>query len=160
MMIEFTIYGKPEPQGSSRAFLPKGHTRPVITSDNKSIRTYRREVTTTAIEAMKDHELIARPLSVSMDVEFYLKRPASLPKKYNFHSKKPDLSKLIRALEDGLTGVLFDDDSQIDNIVAHKYYGNPERTVVRAWASDPHPPAVPKAAKIKRPAGRKTPWPI
>ncbi len=48
-----------------------------------------------------------------------------------YPTTKPDASKLVRALEDGLNGVLWRDDSQVAEIVAVKYYGEPARAEVR-----------------------------
>lgn len=39
--------------------------------------------------------------------------------------QKPDLDKLLRALNDGLTGVAFHDDSQVVNIAATKRRAEP-----------------------------------
>ena len=43
---------------------------------------------------------------------------------------RPDLSKLIRATEDALTGIIYADDAQIVDIHAKKEYGLPERVEV------------------------------
>jgi Holliday junction resolvase RusA-like endonuclease len=40
-----------------------------------------------------------------------------------YHSKKPDLDNLIKALLDGLNGIVFKDDAQIWSIDAQKFYG-------------------------------------
>lgn len=135
MTYKLTIFGKPQPQGSTRAFVPKGWRRAVITSTNKNLKPYRATVSATAYEYMIGKEMISRPKSVTLRVQFYLARPASLPKKTKAHAKKPDLSKLVRALEDGLTGIVYEDDSQIDNIEARKCYGLPERTEVEVFES-------------------------
>jgi Holliday junction resolvase RusA-like endonuclease len=37
-------------------------------------------------------------------------------------TKRPDLDKLIRAILDGITGILIEDDSQVVNITATKQY--------------------------------------
>ena len=50
-MIQFTVYGHPEPQGSTRAFVPKGWTRPVITTASKKMKPWRQQITGTAIDA-------------------------------------------------------------------------------------------------------------
>lgn len=39
--------------------------------------------------------------------------------------QKPDTDKLIRAINDSLTGVAFRDDSQVTTIVAHKRRARP-----------------------------------
>ena len=36
-VIQFTVYGRPEPQGSTRAFIPKGWKRATVTSDNPEV---------------------------------------------------------------------------------------------------------------------------
>ncbi len=40
-MIEFTVYGVPIPQGSTKAFVPKGWTRPVVTHDSARTKPWR-----------------------------------------------------------------------------------------------------------------------
>ena len=39
-MIKFTVYGDPSPKGSARAFVPKGWTRPIITSATKGLKAW------------------------------------------------------------------------------------------------------------------------
>lgn len=52
--------------------------------------------------------------AVMLDVTFILRRPKSTPKtKTPKAVKKPDLSKLIRGIEDAMTGIVWDDDSQV-----------------------------------------------
>jgi Holliday junction resolvase RusA-like endonuclease len=124
--LAFTVYGKPEPQGSTRAFVPKGWKRPIITSSNKNLKPWRQQVTQAAIEAAAG-EIIQRPESVRVRFDFYLARPATLPKRVREPTKKPDWDKLARAACDSLTGVVFEDDSQITQAVVCKHYGQPER---------------------------------
>jgi Holliday junction resolvase RusA-like endonuclease len=45
-----------------------------------------------------------------------------LPKRVIHSAKKPDLDKLVRTVFDGMTGILFKDDSQIILLVAGKEY--------------------------------------
>src|ERR1700693_1389314 len=82
MKISFTVYGKPEPQGSTRAFIPKGWNRAVITSDNAELKPWRQQITRTAIEEFPKQnggrcDPIARDVPVFVRMDFYLKRPAS-----------------------------------------------------------------------------------
>jgi len=44
---------------------------------------------------------------------FHLARPKSLPRKVKFHTKRPDLDNLTKAVKDGLKGVIYRDDSQV-----------------------------------------------
>lgn len=46
------------------------------------------------------------------------------------HSSRPDLDKLLRAVGDALTGIVWRDDSQVASIVASKVYGPPGATLL------------------------------
>lgn len=130
-MIQFTCFCKPEPQGSSRAFTPKGWNRPVITSANKGLKSFRQEVSKAALVARQEagfnDVLFGKHVPVEMEVRFYFNRPPSVPKKRTQHVVRPDVSKLVRAAEDSLTGIVWADDSQVIKLVAEKFYGQPER---------------------------------
>jgi Holliday junction resolvase RusA-like endonuclease len=60
--------------------------------------------------------------AVSLSITFRMPRPISLPKKRQHHTTKPDLDKLVRAIGDGLTGVVILDDKQIVELHARKIY--------------------------------------
>jgi len=130
VIVTFKVYGHPEPQGSTRAFVPKGWTRPIITSANKKQKPWRQEVTRTAIEAMEKFAIIKRPAPVYIEMRFYVTKPKSKPKKVIFHTTKPDLDKLARAVSDSLTGIVYEDDSQITAALIEKNYGVPERVEI------------------------------
>jgi crossover junction endodeoxyribonuclease RusA len=62
---------------------------------------------------------------VELEVMFYLERPATVPfSKRAAPTVPPDLDKLIRAVGDALTGVVYDDDSQIVRVLAWKTYAD------------------------------------
>jgi Holliday junction resolvase RusA-like endonuclease len=46
---------------------------------------------------------------------------------------KPDATKLLRAIEDALTGVVWTDDAQVVEQLATKRYGEPEGAHVEIW---------------------------
>ncbi len=121
-MIQFIVYGLPQPKGSARAFIPKGWTRPVITSTNKNLKTWAQQIATAA-QVHATGTLLTEPLLVSLG--FYLPRPASLAQKRVFPTSRPDLDKLIRGATDALTHVLWHDDSQVVAIYATKSYCAP-----------------------------------
>lgn len=126
-MISFVAYCHPEPQGSVRAFMPKGWKRPILTSDNKGLKSFRQEVSKAALLARQEAGftdlVFGKHEPVVMTVSFYFRRPPSIPKKRKLHVVKPDLSKLVRAAEDSLTGIIYADDAQIVSIQATKHYG-------------------------------------
>lgn len=134
-MIKFTVFCRPQPQGSSRAFVVKG--RPIITSDNKNLKSFRQQASIATITAMNEghHERICKPRPVDLTVAFYFRRPAS-KKKAVALTVKPDIDKCVRSLADALTGICFDDDSQITDLYARKLYGEPERVEIEVWEAN------------------------
>jgi Holliday junction resolvase RusA-like endonuclease len=126
MTLTFTVFGTAEPQGSAKAFLVRG--RPIITSDNPSLRQWRDLVSKAAHDALGALPAADRTLlleGVRLTVAFYLPRPKSLPKKMSAHVKKPDLDKLLRSVNDSLSAIVFRDDSQVCELVAVKHYAAP-----------------------------------
>lgn len=125
-MIKFTVWGHPEPQGSTKAFIPKGWNRAVITSDNKKVKPWRQQIAGTAIDTPGMVLWKREQGGVNMTLVFVLARPASLKKSWTVANKKPDMDKLQRAVFDALTGIAYEDDSQIVAVHAVKAYGSPE----------------------------------
>lgn len=104
--IEFFVAGKPAPQGSKRHV---GGGRMIESS--KALGPWREHVAFAAQHAMAGHNLISG--AIVMVADFAFPRIQAIRKTTPPHTKKPDLDKLIRALGDALTGVVFVDDSQI-----------------------------------------------
>lgn len=128
-VIRFTVYGTPRPQGSTRAFIPKGWKRAIITSDNAKLKPWRQEVTGKA--ASLGIEPFAQHIPLSLTVDFYFDRPASATeKKRPGMTVKPDVDKLVRGIFDALKGVLYHDDAQIVSTIGMKHYGSPERVEI------------------------------
>lgn len=123
-MISFFVAGVPTPQGSMKAFVVKG--RPIMTSSNKNLADWRRLV---ADASQQYAQMIEGPVKVNLG--FILPRPQSLPKKVQWHTKKPDVDKLCRSILDSLTGIFFQSDSQVVTLEATKSYAaNTESTGV------------------------------
>lgn len=127
-MFEFIVFGEPQQKGSMRAFMPKGWTRPVLTSTNRNLKAWEELVRARANEARGDREPMAGPVALSID--FYFQRPKRLLTKstagvWQPHISAPDLSKLVRGLEDALSGILFLDDRQVAKLDATKAYAAP-----------------------------------
>jgi Holliday junction resolvase RusA-like endonuclease len=56
---------------------------------------------------------------------FYLERPATVSAvKRPYPTVPPDVDKLIRGIGDSLTGVIYDDDSQIIRVLSWKTYAD------------------------------------
>lgn len=136
-IITFEVFGKPQHQGSMRAFTPKGWKRPILTTTNKELKPWRQEVAACAERAMRDLVLPGCfPVTVAVRVEahFYFTRPKSTPKKdrENRHKlTKPDLDKLARALLDSMTGTVYCDDAQVSQLWVSKFLDSSAKTWVR-----------------------------
>jgi crossover junction endodeoxyribonuclease RusA len=129
MRIEFFVPGTPQPGGSKRAFVVNG--RAVVTEDAKRNRPWRNEVASRATDAHRGDPLEG-PLALS--VTFSMPRPkghygtgrnaaALKPNAPRWHTSRPDRTKLLRALEDALTGILWRDDAQVVAGEVRKLYG-------------------------------------
>ena len=127
--ISFIVYGHAAPQGSSRAFVPKGWKRPIVTSTNPKLKPWRQQVSGAAAslgEAMFEQHV---PVRVSLD--FFFTRPKSVSvKKRPAMTSAPDVDKLQRGCFDALKGILIHDDAQIVDVRARKLYGDPERVEI------------------------------
>jgi len=117
--VEFRVMGEPVPQGSTRAFITKSG-RPIITHSNRNVKEWRQRIATEAQAKRPPQWHMGSAILINID--FFMPRPKSLPKKVEKDIKRPDLDKLIRAVLDGLTGIYYDDDSQVIGIFASKEY--------------------------------------
>jgi len=59
---------------------------------------------------------------VCISLTFYLPRPKSAPRRVVHPATRPDLSKLVRSVEDALTGIVYRDDAQIMSLTAIKAF--------------------------------------
>lgn len=118
LQMKFTVYGTPGPQGSKR-HVGKGR----MIESSKKVAPWREAVVWAFREAIKDREWTAITEPVLMKVTFSLQRPKSAPKRIMRPAKYPDLSKLIRSTEDGMTTAgVYADDALIVSIEAHKVF--------------------------------------
>ena len=133
--FSFVVFGTPQPQGSAKAFV-RGN-RAYVTSANPKMKPYRHTITQVATDVLEKSSCSApafpRPAPVELLVVWFLAKPKSTPKKITKPTKKPDTDKLLRAVLDSLTGVVYEDDSQVVRVTAEKKYGAPERTEIIAY---------------------------
>jgi Holliday junction resolvase RusA-like endonuclease len=144
--LSFRVVGKPEPRGSKNAFRTKtGAT--VVTDSNPHSGPWMGVVADAALNAMIGEDgtvaaVMEGPLA--MAVVFTVARPkghygtgrnegvvkASAP---SHPAVKPDTTKLLRGLEDALSGVVWRDDAQVVEQTVAKRYGHPEGAQVIVW---------------------------
>lgn len=147
-LISFTVYGKPEPQGSVKAFVPTykngepmrragGSIIVNLTSTNPRVKAWRKEAQREAMLEVIGQGVGQTSEPVRVEATFYLQRPkhhcgtgrnantvkASAPA---YPLGRPDVDKLARALLDALTGTVLADDSQVVEVQARKVYCGPQ----------------------------------
>jgi len=108
------VEGTPIPQGSMKHI---GGGR-MIHSRATELATWRALIANAAKQA--GCKPIDSPIIISM--RFRLKRPKTV--KRDHPTVAPDLDKLVRGVNDGLTGTAYTDDSQIVQIFASKEYAD------------------------------------
>ena len=160
-MLSITVYGTPQSRGSKSPWVPRdrdgnplrknGRIQIIVRDSNPKSGPWMKKVATVARLAMGDDAPIAGP--VCLGVRCFFRRPkchyragrysaklkASAPR---FHIQKPDASKLIRAIEDALTGVVYVDDSQIVRYVpgtVKEWTEAEERAEIRVVALEDRP---------------------
>ncbi len=132
-MIRFTVFGEARSQGSTRAFIPKGWTRPIITSANPKLKPWRQEVSATALSVMKKErrKMFPRKIPVRVMVDFFFLKPKSARKDEVHKVTKPDCDKLSRSILDSLEGIVYEHDAQVSQCWVNKFFGSPARAEIR-----------------------------
>lgn len=119
--LHLHIPGEPKPQGSKKAYV-RGR-RAVLVEANPGLKTWRTTITHHARHHAGTYTG-ERPLHVTY--RFILTRPKSVRRWLPW--VKPDLDKLIRAVNDGISDAgVWDDDSRVTTITARKEYETPDQ---------------------------------
>jgi Holliday junction resolvase RusA-like endonuclease len=107
----FTVLGEPAPQGSKKFVgLAGGHG--ILKESSKKVGPWREAVKAAAPSGPR----LDGPLLVAM--VFTMKRPSSAKKAETMPYRTPDLSKLCRSTEDGITEAgLWADDARVSEYV-------------------------------------------
>ena len=122
-IFNFQVYVKPVPA-----------SRPVVTKNGtfyKKIYSDYKEMLTQFAKLAKSAPKSDKPLFLKCRFCFEVPKSWSKVKKANtyYHTGKPDLDNLVKALKDALNGVIYVDDAQVCRLDAEKHYG--ERNFVR-----------------------------
>ncbi len=131
MIFSFFVPGIPVPKGSAKAFLHR-HSGKIITRQDNAERQkpWASSIGHTAIMS----GVLPVDAPVKINLKFVMprikkhfgtgKKRALLREDAPFwHVTKPDLDKLVRCVKDALTGVAWQDDSQVSVVEAYKAYG-------------------------------------
>jgi Holliday junction resolvase RusA-like endonuclease len=147
------VLGSPAPKGSGRAILIGGKAQHVPSGSNVNARAIKswdsavRAAAALAVGSVDAPPFVDVALRVTMI--WRLSRPAGhyasgknagqlKPRAPEWPIKKPDGSKLLRATEDSLTGIVWDDDARVVEWFLRKSYASPgnegARIIVEAIA--------------------------
>lgn len=155
LALRFEVIGTPQQRGSKIPVGKKGggihlvNGRPILKDSNAKSRAWMDAVAFAAHEAW-GRQLLNEPLTIGC--EFYFRRP-----KVHYrtgrnahllsdnapvhHAKSPDIAKLMRCLEDALTGVVWTDDKLVVGYTepTQRYWTTEaEKAVVRIYTfADP-----------------------
>jgi len=133
-LLQFFVPGIPRPGGSKRAFAirKKDGSIGVRVADmgGNLTMTWRSTVADFARQAMQSHEPFTQ--AIVLEVLFRMPRPkahfshrtgeVSFRYELCLCTKRPDATKLLRAVEDALSGIVWHDDAQIVKQYVWKFY--------------------------------------
>ena len=133
--LMFEIPGSPIGQGRPKFSTINGHAKAY---DPEKSRNYKAYVRLLATQAMKDSgfTMIEGPCCLSIDA--YFEVPKSKSKKFReaalsgleYPTKKPDLSNIIKGIEDAINNLVYYDDACIVSLSVCKFYSDVPRVEV------------------------------
>jgi len=124
-MIKFFVPGLPKAKGNHRAFVVPGTNRAYITEKDSGMKSWAGVVSGIAIDH-RPAELWTFPVTLRCVFCFPPPQYMLKGKKQHlewFHTKKPDLDKIVRCIKDCLTNVIYKDDSYVVEESLAKTYG-------------------------------------
>ena len=141
-LLQFEVFGTPQPAGSKRPFTwhaKDGRSGTNMVDANPKAKDWKRTVAIAAADVFKG-DLLEGPLAV--EFFFEVPRPQGhfgkrglLDSAPTHPTVKPDVLKLARAVEDALSKVVYRDDAQIVEETLIKRYG--ERARLRVTIQRP-----------------------
>jgi Holliday junction resolvase RusA-like endonuclease len=124
MRIQFSVQTKPVPQARPRFFVRhKGPQHFVGAYDPEQCKTFKEVIAWHAKLKAKEsglREPTTAPIVISLT--FGMGRNG----KGAYHTKRPDIDNLAKAVKDALKGIIYADDSQIVEAHLYKQYGGSE----------------------------------
>lgn len=134
-ILSFDIPGQPIGQGRPKFTTINGHAKAY---DPEKSRNYKAYVRMLATQAMKDSGFTMIEGPCVLSIIAYFEIPKSKSKKfreaallkYEYPTKKPDLSNIIKGIEDALNGLVYKDDACIVNLSCEKFYSDNPRVEV------------------------------
>ena len=127
-----TVLGEPEAKGSVSAFPVHQQAAHIVGKKFNIVHRATEWERTVHLEALRQWGRSAQPKIVNrpvgLRVTFHMPRGKTVKREHPH--VRPDLDKLLRAVLDGLTGVVFADDAQVCQVVTVKRYAEDQPCVV------------------------------
>ncbi len=131
--VSFVVEGQPVAKGRPRAGMTGAGIRMHTPAKTKA---YERKISAAARVAMHGRIAFGRP--VALKVAIYLEIPLSWPKTRQTKARigvicatnKPDADNVLKAIKDAMNDVVYEDDSQVVDIVVTKKYAMEPRVEV------------------------------
>lgn len=162
--VGFTIPGVPVAKGRPRFRTVAGHAQTYTPKKTVNFETEARLIAMGAMVRLGN--LHPCRSSVQMSMVVFVPVPASWSKGKRAQAlagllhptSKPDLDNYEKAVTDALNGVVYEDDSQICDVVKSKRYAENPRVVLEFWSKDgfavyPAPPKKKRASAKRAKAG-------
>ena len=139
--LEFWVDGLPQQKGSKKGIVVKRANVPfdthwrkkycanVVDDNKKDAAQWEQKIKLVALE-FRPYKLWT--CAVRLDVDFIMPRPKTVTRQD--HTVKPDRDKLLRCVQDALTGMIYKDDSQVIEGETTKIYGSPMGARIVVWA--------------------------
>jgi len=120
MRIKATIMVEP---------VPKGRPRMAVKGGRQFVYTPQKTVHAESLirEVLVNKGYFDSGIPLVLHAVFYRQKPKSLPKRVTFPVTKPDLSNLLKTLEDAMEKFVYGNDSQIVEMHVKKEFGIPPR---------------------------------
>jgi len=128
MLAQFSVHGRPVPQGSVVAHV-RGGKASIHYASGSGLAVWRNMVSAAARDAWTG-DVYGGPITLTID--FHMQRPRNHYRNLQGDLRSaardelpivaPDLDKLVRAILDSLTGIVYRDDGQVWSIVTSKSY--------------------------------------
>lgn len=123
-MIKIEVLGEPVAQGRPRATTRNGKTRMYDPEKSRDYKDY--------VRLVAAQNAPIKPISGAVRMVLYVYRP--IPKSFSKKKRekavgkelrpttKPDIDNYVKGIKDALKGIIWNDDSQVVEIIAAKWY--------------------------------------
>jgi Holliday junction resolvase RusA-like endonuclease len=131
--VEFFVPGEPTAQPRHKVTTRGGFAHAYIPAKHP-VHNWRALVATVAQENRAEAWPIRKPHPVRISIEFRKIRPASIPKRIQAWTTKPDRDNLEKAFLDSIEGIVLQSDSQVvGGEITKIYHAQPGAYAVVEW---------------------------